>query len=340
MYIGFFNCCEIYNQNRMFTPGALPEYEDWIYPTIYLAQYLKERGHSVNTIDMDDIRNFDAIVFIDFPTLQNKYFIQLISAGFSEIYMILIESKVVRQDNWNIENHRYFKKIFTWNDTLIDNKKYFKINYSHKIPKELNFNLSEKKKLCVMVNSNKFFSHPLELYTERIRAINWFEKNHPDDFDLYGFGWDKHNFSSRSFRKLNRFNFLCKLLRPRYKTYKGSVKSKKETISKYKFAICYENARDIPGYITEKIFNCFFSGCVPIYLGAPNVTDYIPQETFIDKRNFKTYEEIYSYIKNMPDTEYIDYLNAIKNFVLSDRIYPFSAECFVETLVREIIDNK
>ena len=48
------------------------------------------------------------------------------------------------------------------------------------------------------------------------------------------------------------------------------------------FAICYENARDIPGYITEKIFDCFFAGCVPIYWGgAPNVTDHIPANTFI-----------------------------------------------------------
>ncbi len=129
---------------------------------------------------------------------------------------------------------------------------------------------------------------------------------------------------------------MCRFLRPRYRTYKGTVKSKNEVLRRYKFAICYENARDIPGYITEKIFDCFFAGCVPIYLGAPNVTAHIPSETFIDKRNFRTYEELYRYIKDMPDAEYIDYLDAIKNFVLSDKIYPFSAECFAETLVREL----
>ena len=102
----------------------------------------------------------------------------------------------------------------------------------------------------------------------------------------------------------------------------------------------YENARDIPGYITEKIFDCFFAGCVPVYLGAPNVADYIPSGTFIDKRNFKTYEELYSYIKNMPETEYAGYLDAIKNFVRSDKIYPFSAECSAETLFMEIIERQ
>lgn len=41
------------------------------------------------------------------------------------------------------------------------------------------------------------------------------------------------------------------------------------------------------GYITEKIFDCFFPGVIPIYWGAENVTDYIPQDTFIDRRNLK-----------------------------------------------------
>ena len=39
----------------------------------------------------------------------------------------------------------------------------------------------------------------------------------------------------------------------------------------------------------------------------------------------------------MPDREYMDYLNAIKDFIKSDKIYPFSAECFAETLVKEIL---
>jgi hypothetical protein len=61
-------------------------------------------------------------------------------------------------------------------------------------------------------------------------------------------------------------------------------------LEKYKFSICYENARDTPGYITEKIFDCFFAGCVPIYWGANNITDHIPKECFIDKRDFEDYK--------------------------------------------------
>ena len=323
----------------MFTTTSAPIGDDLLYPTVYLFQYLSKMGHRVATIDMDDIKNFDAIVFMDFPTFQNKYFSRLVNENFKGLYLIILESEVIRPDNWDIRNHRYFKKIFTWHDKFVDNKMYIKMNFTQKIPQDLNFDLKEKNKLCTTIVGNKYKKHPLELYSERKKAIEWFEKNHPDDFDLYGFGWDKHNFTG-FWRRLNRFEPLCRALKPNYKTYKGPVKSKREVMRKYKFAICYENAKDIPGYITEKIFNCFFSGCVPIYWGAPNITDYIPPETFIDKRNFRTYEELYKFIKNMSDVEYIRYLEAIRHFVLSDKIYPFSAECFAETLTREIVREK
>lgn len=322
----------------MFTTVSASIGDDLLYPTVHLSQYLRKRGHIVNTIDMEDIKSFDSIVFMDFPTFQNRYFAQLVSIDFKNLYLIIFESEVIRPDNWDIRNHRYFKKIFTWHDGFIDNKKYFKINFSQKIPDELDFDLEHKKYLCTMIVANKYVAHPLELYTERKKAIEWFEKNHPEDFALYGFGWDRHYFYG-CLRRLNKLETLCKFLKPRYKTYKGSVKSKKETMKRYKFAICYENARDIPGYITEKIFDCFFAGCVPIYLGAPNITDHIPADTFIDKRNFRTYEELYKYIKNMSESRYIDYLDAIKNFIRSDRIYPFSAEYFAETLTKQITEE-
>lgn len=338
MYIGFFNYYKIYNKNRMFIDISSPIGDDLLYPSVYLGEYLIKKGHKINTIDMDNIKNFDAIVFMDFPTFKNKYFKELINDGFKNLYLIIFESEIIRLDNWNIENHKYFKKIFTWNDKFVDNKRYFKINFPNKIPTDLNFDLDKKDKFCTMIVANKFKSHPLELYTERIKAIRWFEENHPEDFDLYGIGWDKYYFKGMLSR-LNRFDVLTKLLKPNCPSYKGSIKSKKEVLQKYKFAICYENARDVPGYITEKIFDCFFAGCIPVYWGASNITEHIPANTFIDKRKFKTYEELYSYLKNMSDKEYQNYLEAIKNFIKSDKIYPFSTEYFAKRILNEILKD-
>ena len=51
--------------------------------------------------------------------------------------------------------------------------------------------------------------------------------------------------------------------------------------NKYKFIICYENSYN-DGYITEKIFNCFYAKTIPIYNGALNINNYINNESFIN----------------------------------------------------------
>ena len=325
----FFTSSFYLNNGQFDISDKISNRDDCLYGFYLLKKRFEEKGIDLSTQDINPPMESQFIIYNEMPKIKDIF-------SDKSNYLLLFESKVVRSDNWNVESHKYFKKIFSWNDEFIDNKKYFKINYSSKIPTDLDFDVTKKTKLCTMIIAHKFKDHPLELYTERVKTIRWFEGNHPEDFDLYGIGWDKHYFKG-ALSMLNRFEVLKKLLKPKYPSYKGTVKSKREVLQKYKFAICYENARDIPGYITEKIFDCFFAGCVPVYWGAPNVTEHIPADTFIDRRNFRTYEELYGYLKNMSDKEYMDYLDAITNFIKSDKIYPFSAECFADTIIKEIV---
>lgn len=340
MYIGFYSYHKVYNKNRLINDPSSAIGDDLMYPFFLLAEKLKALGHKVATIDTDDIEKFDAVIFIEFPGVKNKYFQKCLKHKIKNLYLLISESPIITPDNLDIKNHTYFKKVLTWADDTIDNKKYFKTNYGNKIPKEINFNIKDKTNLCVAISSNKSKKDKHELYSERIKAIRWFEENHPEDFDLYGKGWDRYNFEGKvlgfNIARLNRLKFLTKLLRPHYPSYRGPVKSKKETFQKYKFSICYENSGGFNGYITEKIFDSLFAGCVPIYLGPPNIESHIPNNIFIDKRNFKTYEELYRHIKYMPDEEYSGYLENIKSFLKSEKVYPFSAECFSEILIKQI----
>ncbi len=321
---------KFYLNNRQFDLlDEISNRDNCLYEGYLLKERFKERGINLSTQDINLPSESQFIIYNDMPKIKNI-------TPDKDNYFLMLESKIIKPDNWNINKHKFFKKIFTWDDNLVDGKKYIKINCAHKIPAHLDYNLSKKEEFCTMIVANKFKSHPLELYTERVKAIRWFEENHPEDFDLYGIDWDKYYFKG-ILSKLNRFNTLRKVLKPKYPSYKGPIKSKKEIYKKYKFAICYENARDIPGYITEKIFDCFFAGCVPIYWGAPNVTDHIPVDTFIDRRNFKTHEELYQYLKNMSDEEYMGYLDAIEGFIKSDKIYPFSADYFTKKIINNII---
>ncbi|PWE21975.1 glycosyltransferase family 10 domain-containing protein [Aliarcobacter skirrowii] len=323
-----------YQNNKLFDlKDKIINRDNCMYPFWLLKKEFEKYGYDLSTGDINSIVDSEIVIYNEMPKiLLNKDEIK-------KSYLILFESELIRPDNWDLKKHKYFNKIFTWKDDIIDNKKYFKFNFAQEIPKTINKKLSKKEKLCTLIAGNKKVNHPLELYSKRIEAIRWFEKNHPQDFDFYGIGWNEFRSENKYVNILLRKSKLSKIFKPSFSSYKGKVDSKKEVLEKYKFAICYENARDIPGYITEKIFDCFFAGCIPIYWGANNITEHIPKDCFIDKREFDTYEELYHYIKNMSDEDYIKYLDNIENFLNSEKAYKFSSEFFVKTLIGTIIDK-
>ena len=244
-------------------------------------------------------------------------------------WAILSESAVVLPTNWISTRHAAFEKIFTWSDPLVDNRRYFKVNTPALFARRPLFNDPEKTGFCTIIASDKGSPHPNELYSERRRAIRWFEQNHPGELALYGHGWDRPGLHrsllpERVNHRLNRFATYRKTAGVSYPSYRGSVADKYEVLSRYRFCICYENAYDIAGYITEKIFDCFLAGTVPIYLGAGNITAHVPPECFIDKRGFPSYEDLYGYLTELSAERYGGLLTAAANFIGSDDALPFT----------------
>lgn len=322
-------------------------HRDGIYDRfIKLKKEFLKYDYDLATDDINKIENSDVVIYAsNMPSTLPK------KEDIDKSHIILSESAFIKPENYDKNNHKYFNKIFTWADNLVDDKKYFKLNYAHKFPKSINKDLLKKEKLCMLISANKNPPHTSknDLYSKRRETIRWFEQNHIEDFDLYGVGWDKYKFSGlkiiRAFNRVPYFPRLFMNLTNRtYLSYKGMVDNKKEIMEKYKFSICYENAKDITGYITEKIFDSFFAGCVPIYLGADNILDYVPKSCFIDKRDFDTYESLYKFIKQMTDEEYIKYLYNIENYLNSKQAIQFKSEGFVDIIIANTIgvnsDNK
>ncbi len=225
--------------------------------------------------------------------------------------VMLFEPPSVIPENYDPRYHAAFERVYTWRDDLVDNKKYFKLFYFAMRPMIRNRVPFTAKKLCVLVNANKSSGYPSELYSERRRVIDFYQQYHPAEFDLYGAGWD----------------------RSRYSVHKGGLEDKVIALNGYKFCICYENIADQLGYITEKIFDCFAAGCVPIYWGAPNVTDYIPKNCFIDRRDFGSDAAVYEHIKSMPEAVFNEYIANIKAFLASPQAQLFAEENYVPFFV-------
>jgi len=343
MYLGFYNFYRHYNGDRMFTDPSSAIGDNLMYPFVHLGERLRALGHQAATLDMDDLSKFDAAVFLDHPTVLNPYFRRLKKMPGKKLYLFLMENPANRPDNYWAVNHRAFEKVFTWNPEWVDGKKYHRFYLPNRIPPALSPNPGEERKFCVTIASQKYSSHPQELYSERVRAIRWFEQQHPSEFDLFGTLWEHPYFTGRLARlNLGLHKFYARFPEAfrgqRFPSHRGTVLSKHDVLRQYKFAVCYENAV-FPGYVTEKIFDALFAGCIPIYLGAPDVTDLLPPEIFIDKRRFKTYTELYDYLKNMTEEEYLGYRQAIEQFLTGPGIRFFSAEYFADTVIQHIVQE-
>lgn len=279
----------------------------------------------------------DGYLFVDMPESNDDYFSRAVTSG-KPLFLLVWESGIVNPRNLDIYSHKRFSKVFTYDNTMIDNEKYIRIAYSFDIPLSIPKKFSEKK-LCCLIAGNRYSDHPLELYSYRTEMIKWFEINHIDDFDLYGQGWTKIIPPKTLIdRIINKISFLHSKLKPRHISYRGAVDNKDEIYKKYRFAICYENAKDLPGYISEKIFHCLFSGCIPIYLGAPNISQYISKDCFIDRNDFESIESLYDFISKITKEEYYMYLNAIEKFLVREQKGLFSINYFTTTITNHILE--
>jgi hypothetical protein len=158
-----------------------------------------------------------------------------------------------------------------------------------------------------------------ELYRDRLDAIRHF--SHSADFDLFGRGWsDARTLSSVEARAVAR-------------SYRGEIPvlEKVSTLSNYRFALCFENTA-FHGYVTEKIFDCFVAGSIPIYLGAPDIKSLVPPGSFIDARDFRDFAGMESFIRTLKPEVARDYLDAAADFTTSKNAEMFSQDHFVRVM--------
>jgi hypothetical protein len=327
-------------------------------PLFELREHLKKQGIHLCTIDESrDIARAEAIVFFEMPEENNiHYWFCLKHKMQGRMFLVVNEPAVVHPPNHDPKKHEHFKRILTWNDDLVDGVQYLKFHYTIPIkagePVKMPVYPFGQKKLLCMVAGNKYSPHQNELYSERIKAIRFMEKNHLQDFDLYGQDWDVPIITSgyvtqlKNIRRLNagirklwgRFKWLPRSRQ--YPSYRGRIGQKSLTLPKYKFTIAYENEIGIHGYITEKILEAFLCGCVPVYLGDAEIGKAIPQGCFIDKREYETYEELYSCLSSMGEVEHSRYLAEIGAFLNSKAVYPFTLDAYVENFMKLIEVSK
>lgn len=161
-----------------------------------------------------------------------------------------------------------------------------------------------------------------QLHSKRIEVIKYFGER--DKLDLFGSNW----LDFKRFKKddLKRLKPLLNRLNPSF------CEDKIKTISDYKFTFCFENI-SMEGYVTEKIIDCFVAGTVPIYLGAPDICDFVPKNCFIDMRDFSSLSELDTFLCKLDENQISDYIKSAKDFLDSENGKRFSYEYFAKEML-------
>jgi len=246
----------------------------------------------------------------------------------------------------NIDQHylQSFDGVFTWNTNLLH-----LLNTTHVfIPNQIEVkdtpSFANRPIFSCIINANKAFPTPVndDLYQERIRVIRWYEKNAPQYFSLYGLGWSKpepaFTFSKKISRRVKRLATQAFGYRP-FPSYAGEVADKGSVYQMTKFGYCYENVANLPDYISEKIFDCFFNGCVPVYWGSNTIENHIPSNCYIDRRNFKNTEETHQFLLSIDEAHYRQYQDNIKNFLASSKAMEFDTTSYVSIIVNKVLSD-
>jgi len=200
--------------------------------------------------------------------------------------------------HWNLDIYKHYKNYGEYNDNkmkiylynhinkLVKTDKYISIPliynyinyyiYNNSILQPSIYTNFQDKKFCLMINKSNLNTE-INNITEKLKLIG-----NIDNISQYSEIINKSCY--HSVELLNIFN-------------------------KYKFIICFENSY-ADGYITEKIFNCFFARTIPIYKGSDKINEYINKKSFIDARD----DNFINTVKNINDDEnlYNRYINSSK----------------------------
>jgi len=317
----------------------------------FIKEYCEQQGVILDTIDRwQPSARKDVVLVIDHPSqdLLHKtiYSIRLLRhiflkkpffkiryygfnkflKKFSKRVLFQFEPPVVMP--YVYKNLPRLKKVYNqiYLTIQIEEFNYFHMPQTFNAPVEPFFSNKDRGGI-VMMNSNK---RPLkfknELYGERLKAIKYFSEH--GGIDLYGAFWDRLIFSPYTLYK--------KYVKA---SYKGFVDNKLQAMSKYKFAICFEN-EIAQGWITEKIFDCFLVGTVPVYYGATNITDYIPANCFIDFRDFKDYDALKEYLDKMTSADLEEYRKNVTAFYKSGKSDVFHRENLAKKIIRAVTNKE
>jgi hypothetical protein len=320
--------------NEPFRPGAGPNGGDFFLPWRGLRERFAREGIELNTRDVNEGR---PVAFELHLNAQRR-------VDHPRSYTYLYEDPIVRPINADRAALARYARVFTSNEDLIDGTRILRLDYPNDLVVRDVPGFRERDLFCVMIASNKalLHPHPRNLHQRRVDTVRYFERRAPERFALFGHGWDIPAVRPGSWGRLVKRVDEWKRRwrpgsRPAFPSWRGTITRKHEILDRARFSICYENSRGSPGYLSEKIFDCFTSGCVPVYIGTTHAEPPIPNACYIDADAFPTFDALLAHLEGIDASRFAVYQSAIRDFLASPGAQRFTNAHWCETLVRTIV---
>ena len=260
--------------------------------TDYLAQSLQSK--------LENNQSGQRLVCIDYDSRVKRRVAQQ-GIGINHRFLIRTEPSVVLPSNFSRSTQNLFGQVVTLGGDPSAGTDC--IPWPQVWPKEedqLPGGILTRHDKIVSVSGNKLSLIPGELYLLRRKCIQQLQ-----DLDLFGKDWASafHKRLETAFKAFvftlfsGRVPKLSSMVGwfSRYPKWLGEVADKRKVMSNYKYALVIENSTE---YMSEKLFDAFFAGCIPIYVG-PKVANYgIPEELVIQAEpNLKSIQLAYESAK-------------------------------------------
>jgi hypothetical protein len=322
-----------YADNSLFTPGAGENNGEFYLPYAKLRERFLEAGIELNTPDVNAGRPVEFELHINCRRQDPS----------ARAYVYLYENPLIRPLNRDRGALARYAKWFAWDGALRDDPRTVPLLYPNRFETE-GWNGPEKRPLfCVLVASNKALTvvDARDQYQARVRILDWYERHAPTDFHLFGRGWERPAaLPGRWGRVRNQLRKILTRFLPAkspYATWRGPVDDKIELLTRARFCLAHENCRDLAGYVTEKLFDSFRAGCVPVYVGPKEIAELVPAGCFIDGRAYETPAALDAFLRTIDDAAYRGTQERIRAFLLSAQAKPFSQDHFADALAQEIL---
>lgn len=309
-------------------------------PYRWLKDHLAKRDIDLQTYDQIDVSQAKKVLFFNH---QPASYTHCLALGIKpeQLVLFLMEPRVVIPEQYKQRVWNAYGQIFTYLDNLVDNKKFFKMLYPQGQILQNKLLPWSKRKFLTLINANKYSYVTNELYSARRQAIAYFSKD--ADFDLYGRGWSQHGAlnlgtAGHAARSGKWFSYVRDAVTgfKHSDNYRGTIENKYTILEQYRFTVAFENEAHVQGYITEKLFDCLFTGTVPIYWGADNITDYVPAECFIDFRRHGTFPALDKYLRSMRESDWVGLQQAGQQFLRSEHFKKWLPENVFQSIAEHL----